>query len=101
MWGETDEFSYNILRDAVHVRDLQVTPINQFGIDRKQFTFKYQGIAQRLTGAEKASVVQSILMSRRYSERNSSSQVTSRFVSKAMRPSREVSVLSAASWAML
>ncbi|MBI5280411.1 MAG: DUF1501 domain-containing protein [Candidatus Solibacter usitatus] len=61
VYGETDEFSYNIVRDPVHVRDLQATLMHQFGIDHERFTYKYQGLAQRLTGVEKSSVVNGIL----------------------------------------
>ena len=59
--GETDEFSYNIVKDAVHVRDLQATLLNQLGIDHNRFTYKYQGLDQKLTGVEPASVVRGIL----------------------------------------
>ncbi len=61
VYGETDEFSYNIVKDPVHVRDLQATLLHQFGIDHEKFTFKYQGLDQRLTGVEKSSVVKGIL----------------------------------------
>lgn len=61
VWGETDEFSYNIVRDPVHVRDLQATLLHQFGINHETFTYKYQGLDQRLTGVEKAYVVKGIL----------------------------------------
>src|SRR5688572_6827754 len=59
--GETDDFSYNIVRDPVHVRDFQATILHLFGIDHERFTYKYQGLDQRLTGVEKATVVKSIL----------------------------------------
>lgn len=59
--GETDEFSYNITRDPVHVRDLQATLLHLFGIRHERFTHKYQGLDQKLTGVEKASVVKQIL----------------------------------------
>ncbi len=59
--GETDEFSYNIVRDPVHVRDFQATILNLFGIDHDRFTYKYQGLDQKLTGVEKARVVKEIL----------------------------------------
>lgn len=59
--GETDEFSYNITRDPVHVRDLQATMLHLFGIRHERFTYKYQGLDQKLTGVEKASVVKQIL----------------------------------------
>ena len=61
VYGETDEFSYNIVKDPVHVRDLQATLLHQFGIDHDKFTFKYQGLDQKLVGVEKASVVKGIL----------------------------------------
>jgi hypothetical protein len=59
--GETDEFSYNIVKDGVHVRDLQATVLHLFGLDDERFTYKYQGLDQRLTGVEKAFVVKPIL----------------------------------------
>ncbi|MBI1790929.1 MAG: DUF1501 domain-containing protein [Acidobacteria bacterium] len=59
--GETDEFSYNIASDPVHVRDFQATILHLFGIQHDRFTYKYQGLDQRLTGVEPASVVKAIL----------------------------------------
>ena len=61
VYGETDEFSYNITRDPVHVRDFQATMLNLFGIDHERFTYKYQGLDQKLTGVEKARVVKGII----------------------------------------
>jgi uncharacterized protein (DUF1501 family) len=61
VWGETDEFSYNIVKDPVHVRDFQATLMHLFGINHERFTFKYQGLDQRLTGVEKARVVKGVL----------------------------------------
>jgi uncharacterized protein (DUF1501 family) len=61
--GETDEFSYNIVKDPVHIRDLNATILNQFGVEDTRFTFKYQGLDQKLTGTEKrALVVKDILV---------------------------------------
>ena len=60
--GETDEFSYNIVRDPVHVRDFQATILNQFGIDTARFGYKHQGLDQRLTGVEKAHVIKDLLV---------------------------------------
>jgi uncharacterized protein (DUF1501 family) len=59
--GETDDFSYNITRDPVHVRDFQATILHQFGIDHERFSYKYQGLDVRLTGVEKAEVVKALL----------------------------------------
>ena len=48
-YGETDEFSYNIVRDPVSVYDLQATILNQLGMDHERLTYKYQGRHFRLT----------------------------------------------------
>ena len=47
--GETDDFSYNILSDPVHIHDLQATILHCLGVDHTQLTFKYQGRHFRLT----------------------------------------------------
>jgi hypothetical protein len=48
-WGETDDFSYNIAKDPVHVHDLHATMLHLMGIDHEQLTFKFQGRRYRLT----------------------------------------------------
>ena len=48
-YGETDDFGYNIVKDPVHVHDLQATLLNQFGIDHERMTYKFQGRRFRLT----------------------------------------------------
>lgn len=55
--GETDDFSYNVVKDPVHIRDLNATILHQFGIEDTRLTFKYQGLDQKLTGTEKRAVV--------------------------------------------
>jgi hypothetical protein len=47
--GQTDDFSYNITEDPVHVHDLQATILHLLGVDHKRLTFKYQGRHFRLT----------------------------------------------------
>jgi uncharacterized protein (DUF1501 family) len=59
--GETDDFSYNIIRDPVHVRDFHATILRLFGIDHERFSYNYQGLDVRLTGVEKANVVKDLL----------------------------------------
>jgi hypothetical protein len=59
--GETDDFSYNIVRDPVSLHDLNATILHCLGIDHAKFTFKAQGLDQRLTGVEPAEVVKAIL----------------------------------------
>jgi hypothetical protein len=48
-YGETDEFSYNVVRDPVHVHDLNATLLHCLGIDHKRLTYKFQGRHFRLT----------------------------------------------------
>jgi hypothetical protein len=60
-YGETDDFSYNITANPVHVRDLNATILQRLGIDHERFTVKHMGLDQRLTGVEKATVVKAIL----------------------------------------
>jgi hypothetical protein len=59
--GETDDFCYNIVRDPVHIRDFNATILHQLGIDHERFTYKYQGLDQRLTGVEPAHVVHPVI----------------------------------------
>jgi len=61
IYGETDDFSYNIVKDPVHVRDLHATVLHLLGIDHERFTFRSQGLDFKLTGVEKASVIKALL----------------------------------------
>ena len=47
--GETDDYSYNITKDPVHVHDLHATILHCLGIDHTKLTFKFQGRYFRLT----------------------------------------------------
>lgn len=59
--GETDDFSYNIVKDPVHIRDLNATILHCMGIDHERLTYPFQGLNQRLTGTEPARVVKELL----------------------------------------
>jgi hypothetical protein len=48
-YGETDEFGYNVVKDPVHVHDLQATMMHLMGVDHTKFTHKHQGRRFRLT----------------------------------------------------
>ena len=61
VWGETDDFSYNIVKDPVHIRDFHATVLQLLGYDHERFTYRYQGLDQKLTGVEKAHVVQGLI----------------------------------------
>ena len=49
VYGESDDFCYNVAKDGVHVHDMQATILRQFGIDHTRLTFRYQGRDFRLT----------------------------------------------------
>ncbi|MEK6478087.1 DUF1501 domain-containing protein [Catalinimonas sp. 4WD22] len=60
VYGETDEFSYNVSENPVHVHDFQATLMHLLGIDHERLTYKYQGRRFRLTDVH-GKVVQGIL----------------------------------------
>jgi hypothetical protein len=62
-YGETDDFSYNVVENPVHVNDFNATILHLMGIDHERFTFKFQGLDQKLTGVEHQRVVREILAS--------------------------------------
>ena len=49
VYGETDEFGYNITKDPVHVNDFHATVLNLMGLNHEQLTFKHLGRRYRLT----------------------------------------------------
>jgi hypothetical protein len=49
VYGETDEFGYNITRDPVHVHDFQATLMHLLGVDHERLIFRHQGRRYRLT----------------------------------------------------
>jgi hypothetical protein len=60
-FGETDEYSYNVVKDPVPVRDFNATVLHCLGIDHNKLTYKFQGLDQKLTGTTPASVVNGLL----------------------------------------
>ena len=60
-YGKTDDFSYNIAENGVHIRDLNATMLHCLGIDHERFTYRFQGLEQRLTGVEPARVVKELI----------------------------------------
>jgi len=60
-FGQTDDFSYNITENPVNINDLNATILHCMGIDHERFTYKFQGLDQKLTGVEKQRVVTEIL----------------------------------------
>ncbi|WKN29703.1 DUF1501 domain-containing protein [Porifericola rhodea] len=60
VYGQTDEFSYNVVQNPVHVHDFQATLLHLLGIDHERLTYKYQGRRFRLTDVH-GEVVKGIL----------------------------------------
>jgi hypothetical protein len=58
--GETDDFSYNVVKDPVHIHDLNATLLHILGLDHERLTFRFQGRDYRLTDVH-GKVVQQIL----------------------------------------
>ena len=61
IYGETDDFSYNIVKDPVHIRDFHATVLHLLGIDHERLTFRTQGLEAKLTGVEPAHVVKGLV----------------------------------------
>ncbi len=59
--GETDDFSYNIVENPVHLNDLNATILHCMGIEHERLTFKFQGLDQKLTGVEPSKVVKALI----------------------------------------
>ncbi len=60
-YGETDDFSYNVVKDPVRVRDLHATMLHLLGVDHERLTFPFQGLDQKLTGVEESKVINGII----------------------------------------
>jgi hypothetical protein len=58
--GETDEYGYNIVRDPVHIHDLNATILHCLGVDHERLTFRFQGRDYRITDVH-GQVVRSML----------------------------------------
>jgi hypothetical protein len=61
IYGETDDFSYNVVKDPVHVHDFHATVLHLLGIDNERFTYKAQGLDYKLTGVEPAKAVEGVI----------------------------------------
>jgi len=58
--SETDDFSYNLVKDGVHVHDFHATMLKLLGVDHERLTFLFQGRRFRLTDVS-GKVVSAIL----------------------------------------
>ena len=61
IYGETDDFSYNIVKAPVDVHDFHATVLHLLGFDHQRFAYRHQGLDQRLTGVEPAQVISELL----------------------------------------
>jgi hypothetical protein len=62
VFGETDDFSYNIVQAPVHLNELNATILRLMGIDNEQLTYKFAGLNARLTGVEGAKPVKGLML---------------------------------------
>ena len=61
IYGETDDFSYNIVKEPCPVHDFHATVLHLLGIDHNRFTFRHLGLDQKLTGVEKADPIKALI----------------------------------------
>jgi hypothetical protein len=52
VYGETDEFGYNVAKDGVHVHDFHATMLHLLGVDHERLTYLFQGRRYRLTDVQ-------------------------------------------------
>ncbi|MCH2582639.1 MAG: DUF1501 domain-containing protein [Planctomycetes bacterium] len=60
-YGKTDAHSYNIVENPVPIRNFNATILHLLGIDHNRFTYRHQGLDQKITGVEESRVVKDIL----------------------------------------
>jgi len=60
VYGQTDDYGYNILQNPMHIHDLNATILHCMGMDHERLTFRYQGRDYRLTDIH-GNVVQELL----------------------------------------
>lgn len=63
VYGKTDDFSYNVVENPVHIHDLNATILHCLGIDHRRLAYRFQGLDVKLTGVEQQQAVQDILAS--------------------------------------
>lgn len=62
VYGETDDFSYNVIDRPAHINDVNATILHCLGIDHERFSVKFQGLDQRLTGVEGSTIIKDLLV---------------------------------------
>ena len=61
-YGTTDDFSYNVVDKPAPINDVNATILQCLGIDHTKFSFKFQGLDQRLTGVESPQVIRELIV---------------------------------------
>ena len=61
IYGETDDFSYNIVKDPLHISDFHATVLNLLGFDSHRFSYKFQGLDSKLIGVNPAKVIRELI----------------------------------------
>lgn len=62
VYGTTDDFSYNVVENPVHIHSLNATILHCLGINHRKLTYKFQGLDMRLTGVEDHEPVRDVLV---------------------------------------
>ena len=60
-YGETDPLGYRVIKDTVHVHDFHATLLHMLGYDHNDLAVNSLGLSQKLTGVNKAKVIDKIL----------------------------------------
>ena len=63
VYGETDDFSYNVTEKPVHIHELNATILRTLGVDHRRLHYRFQGLDMRLTGVEQVEPVLDLLQS--------------------------------------
>lgn len=61
IYGETDDFSYNIIKDPIHISDFHATVLHLLGFHFDRFSVKVQGLDGKLTGINPAKVIKELI----------------------------------------
>lgn len=60
--GETDDFSYNVVKEPIKIADMNNTILHCLGIDNRRLSVKHQGLDARVTGVEECRVLDEVLL---------------------------------------
>ena len=61
IYGETDDFSYNIVKDPLHISDFHATVLQLLGFHADRFSYKFQGLDAKLIGVNPAKPIKALM----------------------------------------